>query len=118
MAILLAVIGVIGLVALYMVEGRASGFSKHESEASVLAEDKMEVLRTIIPPCQGIVPCVALVGTDLALDEQEVVGAGQYRRDWSITPNVAPSPAWWDYVVTVSWTEDGVPRTVTESSRY
>jgi hypothetical protein len=118
-ALLLTVIAVIGIVALYMIESRASGFSRHETEASVLAEDKMEVLRTITPPCQGAIPCAQLAGVDANITEEELAGSnGIYTRTWSITPNTGPTPDWWDYLVSVTWTEDGVPRSVSETSRY
>ena len=113
-ALLITVIAVIGILALYMVETRASGYSRHETEASVLAEDKMELLRTTTPPAVA-----ALIGTDATLDELgNNVPSGIYQRDWSITPVGPPGPVvYWDYVVTVKWFEDTFPRTVTERSR-
>ncbi len=111
-ALLITVIAVIGILALYMVETRASGYSRHETEAAVLAEDKMELLRTITPP--ALVP---LAGTDPNVNEFGTpVAGGLYTRVWSITPNGSPA-TYWDYVVTVNWTEDNVGRSVTERSR-
>ena len=112
-ALLITVIAVIGILALYLVETRASGYSRHQTEASVLAQDKMELLRTISAPV--VAP---LLGTDVNVDEFGALGAGIYTRAWSITPVPVGGPvAYWDYVVTVQWSEDNFPRTVTERSR-
>jgi Tfp pilus assembly protein PilV len=104
-ALLLTVVAVIGIVALYMVETRASGFSRHEGEASVLAEDKMEVLRTVTPPASG---------SDATPVDPEGGTGGIYTRVWSITAGSAAGYS--DYTVQVKWTEDGVPRSLTEYS--
>lgn len=45
-AILLSAICVIGMIGLFRVQTRASGFSRREVEAAVLAQDKLEDLRT------------------------------------------------------------------------
>lgn len=116
-ALLLTVVAVIGVVALYMVEARSSGFSRHESEASVLAEDKLEWMRTINAPCNAGVACTVMSGTDTGINEEEQAG-GIYTRTWSITPVSAPAPSWWDLSVTVTWSEDGIARSVTEVGRF
>lgn len=102
-SILLTAIAVIGITALYTVETRSSGFSRHSTEAAVLAEDKMEFLRTQAAPASG-------AESNLA----ELAGVtGMYSRSWTVTPNTA----WIDYSVTVSWSEDGVAKTVTLLSK-
>ena len=45
-AVLLTAIATSGIIGLYMVETRASGFSRHTTEATILAQDQMEILRT------------------------------------------------------------------------
>ena len=45
-AMALAAIAIIGVMVLYMAQTRAAGFSRHSTEASVLAQDKIEQLRT------------------------------------------------------------------------
>ena len=45
-AILLTAIATSGIIGLYIVETRASGFSRHSTEATVLAQDQIEILRT------------------------------------------------------------------------
>ncbi len=102
-AILLTAIAVIGITALYTVETRSSGFSRHSTEASVLAEDKMEFLRTQIAPVSG---------SEAGLNEQGGV-SGMFSRTWTVTPN----PSWIDYSVTVSWSEDGNAKQVVLRSK-
>ena len=101
-AILLTAITVIGIVGLYSVETRASSASRHSTEATVLAEDKMETLRTQTNPASG------------ADSPGETAGlAGLFTRTWTVTPNAT----WIDYSVVVTWTEDSVAKNVTLSSR-
>lgn len=102
-AILLTAIAVIGIVALYMVETRSSGVSRHNTEASVFAEDKMETLRTQTLPASGTDTVSELAGA-----------ANMYTRTWTVTPN---GTLWIDYNVVVAWSEDGVAKTVTLVSR-
>jgi len=104
-AIILTAIGAAGMVGLYRVETRSSGYSRHTTEAAVLAEDKMEQIRTQTTPSSG---------TDVSLDEPGgAPGNGFFSRKWSVTP----AGAWIDYNVTVQWTEDGAGKTVTHLSR-
>ena len=97
-AILLTAIAVIGITALYTVETRSSGFSRHSTEAAVLAEDKMEFLRTQSAPASG---------SETGLPELGGASA-MFSRSWT----VATATAWIDYSVTVSWSEDGIARQV------
>ncbi|HTR55901.1 MAG TPA: prepilin-type N-terminal cleavage/methylation domain-containing protein [Kofleriaceae bacterium] len=104
-AVILTSIGAAGMVGLYRVETRSSGYSRHTTEAAVLAEDKMEQIRTVVTPTTG---------QDATLDEPGgAPGNGFFTRNWSVT-NAA---SWIDYNVTVGWTEDGVLKTVTHLSR-
>ena len=89
-ALLLTAIAVIGIMALYSVETRSSSFTRRNTEASVMAEDKMEWLRTQVAPASA---------TDTVT---EPTGALVFNRSWNVTPNTN----WIDYQVTVSWTED------------
>ena len=104
-AIILTSIGAAGMVGLYRVETRSSGYSRHTTEAAVLAEDKMEQIRTVVTPTTG---------QDVTLDEPGgAPGNGFFTRNWAVTPNTS----WIDYNVTVGWTEDGALKTVTHLSR-
>jgi Tfp pilus assembly protein PilV len=46
-AILLTAIALMGLIALFLAQSKASGFTRHSTEATVLAVDKLEKLRTM-----------------------------------------------------------------------
>jgi Tfp pilus assembly protein PilV len=107
-SIMLSAIAVIGIIALYRVQTAASGFSRRATEATVIAEDQLERLRTI--------PAVATVVTPTDVDEQgfPIVG-GFFRRSHSVTPNVALGYA--DITVTVEWTEDSVRSVVVRGKR-
>jgi len=102
-AILLTAIAVIGVVALFRVQTSASSFSRHSTEATVLAGDKMEALRTEGIPASG---------SDSNLDALGHTG-GIYSRVWTVTTGSLLI----DYKVTTTWNEDGINRTVTLVSK-
>jgi len=107
-AIVLTAIGTSGVVALFMVETRASSFSRHSTEAGILAQDEIELLRTALAPAQ------TSTGIQTGLNEKGIAGtAGLFTRSWSVTPTTSYD----DVVVTVAWTEDGTPRTIVLRSR-
>lgn len=91
-SILLTAIAIIGIVALYMSETRASGFSRHSTEAATLAEDKLEALFRLAPAN----------GSDAGTLNEQGVAGGIYTRFWSATA----VSSYWDLVVTVQWVED------------
>ena len=97
-ALLLTSIAIIGILALYMTQTRASSFSRHMTEASVLASDGLERMRTMVIPVGG---------TELDITEQAQAG-GVFDRVSTATANGID----WDMNVSVSWDEDGVTRTV------
>jgi prepilin-type N-terminal cleavage/methylation domain-containing protein len=103
-SILLAALLVIGAVALFRIETRASSFSRRETEAVVLAQDKLEELRTIAQPTG------AGTGADPgSINEQGVVvTGGMYTRTWII----ANSNDVFDIEVHVAWDDSGDPREV------
>ncbi|MDB4959003.1 MAG: hypothetical protein JWO36_6572 [Myxococcales bacterium] len=105
-ALLLTAIALIGLLALYAAETRASAFTRRTTEASVLAEDKMEKLRTSASP---------VAGTETGLGDQGIaVAGGLYNRTWT----AALVGAYYDLSVTVGWTDDeGNARAVVLRSR-
>lgn len=107
-AVLLTAIAASGIIGLYMAETRASGFSRHHTEATVLAQDQMERLRTL--------GAVASGSNAVTLNEhgKEVVG-GLYTRTWVVTPTVPPT--YEDLSVTVTWEENDELKTVTLTSR-
>jgi Tfp pilus assembly protein PilV len=111
-AIILSATTVIGIIALYRIQTSASGFSRRATEASVIAEDHLERLRTL-PPVGPTGPIVELV------DERGVVTAGGFfTRSWTITPGViaASQLGYVNISVTVTWTDD-VARSITVLGR-
>ena len=101
-AVLLTAIAVIGIVGLYRVQTRSSGYSRYSTEASVLAADKMEQLRTVA------------IATELTpnADASPIDARGQaggiFNRSWTITPVGTQ----YKLEVTVTWDDDGQTRTV------
>jgi Tfp pilus assembly protein PilV len=103
-AILLTAIATSGIIGLYVVETRASGFSRHTTEATILAQDRMERLRT-----SGFVGATVV---ESGLDEQGLTG-GMFDREYEVISQTD----WDDMTVTVKWTEDGYARQVILQSR-
>lgn len=112
-AVLLTAIAVIGIVGFITVETRGGTVSRHTTEASVLAEDKMETLRTQTITASG-------TGADSGpLDPEGKTGTGGiFTRSWAYTVATASIT----FSVTVTWSEDdstqyvAPPKTVTLQS--
>ncbi len=104
-AMLLTAIAIIGILALFMSQTKASGFSRHATEATALCEDKLEQLRTQISGAGS--------GTDATIDATGITTAGLYKREWweSVSSNYA------DMICKVSWTENGVSESTTLRGR-
>lgn len=100
-SIVLCSICVLGIVALFRIQSSSSSFARRTTEATVLAEDKMEELR--------VKPIGSLAGGPEAnLNEQgTATPAGPFNRSWT----VVTTATYVDIIVTVAWTED-VPRSV------
>jgi prepilin-type N-terminal cleavage/methylation domain-containing protein len=95
-ALLVLLIGMAGILSMQLTSVRATAFSRHATEASVLAEDKMEELRTM--------PTAALADASDQVDARGVLDPqGLYTRAWTIA-SVPPHLA---ITVTVSWLEQG-----------
>jgi prepilin-type N-terminal cleavage/methylation domain-containing protein len=99
-AVLITAIAVIGIVGLYRVQTRSSGYSRFATEASVLAADKMEQLRTI--------QVVAGPGSDVGGVDARGQSPGMFTRTW----DVVAVGTQWKLEVTVGWDDDGTPRSV------
>lgn len=97
-AVLLTAIATSGIIGLYMVQSRASGFSRHQTEATVLAQDQLERLRTV--------PNTASGADALAIDAAGRTGqpGSIYTRSWTIAQGTTPT--YYDIIVTVQWDED------------
>jgi prepilin-type N-terminal cleavage/methylation domain-containing protein len=94
-AMLLTAIAIIGILALFMSQTKAAGFSRHSTEGTALCEDKLEQLRTQLSGAGS--------GTDAVIDEKGTVGVGIYKREWWETV----SASYADIVCKVSWTDSG-----------
>ena len=99
----LTAIATTGLLAIFMTQTRASGFSRHMSEATVLAQDQMEALRAS-----------TTVGTNTVsgLTEQGQTG-GIFDRTYAVVSGVGFD----EMTVTISWLEEGATRSVVLRSR-
>ena len=97
-AIMLSSIAMLGVVALFRVQTAASSFSRRTTEASILASDQVEHLRTVT------VTGTTMTGTEPSLDEKgRVVTGGPFARSWTLIP----VDSYYDVTVTVSWFDNG-----------
>jgi prepilin-type N-terminal cleavage/methylation domain-containing protein len=109
-SIVLSAIAVIGIIALYRVQTAASAFSRRATEATVIAEDQLERLRT------QAAPLITTAQPFENVNEQgKVVAGGFFRRAWSATP--VPLTTYVDLVVTVEWTEDSTRQVIVRGRR-
>lgn len=100
-ALTVLLIGFAGVLSLQLTSMHATSFSRHATEASVLAEDKVEELRTV--------PMVSLVGGDDEVDARgkTVVQAPEsnlfYTREWVVAVGATTTTI----NVEVKWKESG-----------
>lgn len=108
-AILLSAIAVMGGIGLFTAAARGANVSRHSTEAAVLAQDKVEALRTVATPASGSdggpIDALGQTGT-----------SGLYTRVWTVgsfaaCPSIATTSTT-PYGVVVSWIEDGTARSV------
>ena len=106
-ALLVLLIGMAGILSMQLTSVQATGFSRHATEATMLAEDKMEELRTMSGP--------TLVGDTDTVNARGEPDTGPFTRVWTITPG--PPIA---IEVNVTWVEQGqsVARDVTVADPY
>jgi Tfp pilus assembly protein PilV len=112
-ALVLTALAIMGIIALYITETKASGFSRHTTEAAVLAQDKIEKLRT-----QGTAVAIPLtneppVGSTLN-ERGTTVPPGIYQRQYT---EVLTTADYADITVTVNWSDDGLAHTITMKAR-
>lgn len=106
-ALLLLLIGVAGVLSLQMVSVKATGFSRHATEATILAEDKMEELMTIAP-------AELVDGTDIVDSDGVASATGFYVRAWTVVPDGTVNQV----TVTVNWNERGTePHAITVATQ-
>lgn len=104
-AVLLTAIAVVGVVGLYRVQTRSAGYSRYATEASVLAADRLEQLRTIAIAVP-IFPAVIEPNLD---SRGQATPGGMFTRSYT----AVDESGFWKLTVTVSWDDDGVTRNVT-----
>jgi len=105
-ALTVLLIGISGILAMQLTSMRATAYSRHATEAAVIAEDTMEVLRTQ--------PSASLVTTAPEnVDAQGIPDPqGYYTREWTVTWDGAGTLA--TLTVIVRWFERGVePHAIT-----
>jgi Tfp pilus assembly protein PilV len=103
-AVLLTAIAMSGIIALFLSQNRASGVSRHTSEASALAQDKLEKLRTM---------STATAGSDTVDAQGNAGSANLYTRTWTVNAGTGFS----DLSVTITWQETNGSRTLTVYGR-
>jgi prepilin-type N-terminal cleavage/methylation domain-containing protein len=96
-ALLVLLIGLAGILSMQFTSVRANSFSRHATEATILAEDKMEDLRAT--------PTAALVPSTDQVDALGKTGGplAIYTRVWTLDTTLTPIPI----KVEVSWQEGG-----------
>ena len=97
-ALLVLMVGMAGILSLQLTSMKATSFSRHATEASSLAEDKVEDLRTVPLDSARFVN-----GTDQVDARGVADGEGPYTRTWTINPGADTTIV----NVSVSWTERG-----------
>ena len=105
-AIILTAVAIIGIVGLYLSQARASGYSRHTTEAATLAEDELEQLFRLTPAC--IAPCTTGIVLDPGnpIDAEGRTGTGGiFARSWVMSSNTIAGQTYWDLVITVTWYE-------------
>lgn len=112
----LAAIAIIGLLALYMSQTRASGFSRHSGEAAVLAQDMIEKQRTI--PTLSVVfsaSATTPILTETNINERALATGVFTRKTYVFSIGGPPATAAKIQVV-VNWTDDNQTHSLTVNS--
>ena len=112
-SLVLGAVAMIGVIALYRASSNASSFSRRSTEASVLAQDKLEKLRTeatvgaVVDPPPG------------TIDESgKPIAGGAFTRVANVILETINLPAkYYEIDVTVTWQEEGLPRQVVVRGR-
>jgi len=98
-ALTVLLIGVSGILSMHLTSMRATAYSRHATEATILSEDRMEELRTV--------PVATVVAGSEIVDAQGIAdNTGMFTVSWDLV---------WDplgsgvgvQTVTVSWLERG-----------
>lgn len=102
-ALLLASLAILGLTALLTTSAATTGDARHVTEATTLAQDKIEELRTQTP----------VAGTETGIDSTGVSGTGMFTRTTAVTAG----STYYDITVTVQWFDSGREHSVALETR-
>jgi len=109
-ALTVLLIGITGILTMQVIAMRATSYSRHATEAAVLAEDKLEQMRTIVitaPSLQVGNEQVNSRGITTGDNTQDI-----FFRDWAI--DWVTTPGVGEVRVTVRWNERGTePHAIT-----
>jgi type IV pilus assembly protein PilV len=107
-AVVIAVIGIAGVMGLHLVSSRSTQFSRHATEGAMVAEQKLEQLM--------LLPTTALTNgttTEQVDARGAIIANGPYVRTWTITREEFTALV----VLGVTWQEDDGYHTVTYRTR-
>ena len=95
-------IGLAGVVGMALSGSNAAGYARHATEASVVAQDKLETLR-VMPPAS------LQSGSDHVDGKAFVTSLGPYTRTWTVAWNGTLA----NLAVQVSWLDGGSTHAIT-----
>jgi type IV pilus assembly protein PilV len=101
-ALFIMTISLAALIGLTASGMKANAYARHATEASVVAEDKLEQLRVMTP-------ANLTSGNDTCDAKAFVTATGSYTRTWTVSWNGSLATL----TVRVSWSEDGQPHAIT-----
>jgi type IV pilus assembly protein PilV len=101
-SLLILGIGLAGVVGMALSGSNAAGYARHATEASVVAEDKLESLRV-----QSVATLAS--GNDVVDGKAFVTPGGMYARTWTVGWNGGLATL----VVAVTWLDEGSNHTIT-----
>lgn len=99
-SVLITAIAALGFIAMYMTESQAGKFTRHSTEAAILATDKLEEIRTQ----------TTFTSSNDAVDAQGAAG-GMFTRQWTVTSDTTNGFS--TIIVQVGWNEDETVATCT-----
>jgi Tfp pilus assembly protein PilV len=102
-AVLISAIAAAGLIGLFAATTRSSGFSRHSTEATVLAQDAVEKLRLGTATGSNTATGLDVFGNP----------GGIFTRTWTVSSGTNYA----DLDVQVSWNEEGITRSVRMRAR-
>jgi len=115
-SIVIIAIVVMGLIGLFKSQSSAASYSRHSTEAAVLAEHEIEWLRTQGLPATSSGSGLGSQSSGTNYDGEGVAGAGIFNITWTETL-ITGTSSYGEIAVTVTWTEDGQSHTLIVQAR-